>query len=130
MSGDIEVLHTTESAADAAAFLAVHDEDSVPLCQSDGSLAGAVTGRDILAKVVAKGLDPRQIQLAELAEPFDAMSVDAESTVEDAVQLMARYHRTRLPVTEGNRVIGVVTRRDAARCLTFRPTWGDLALAD
>ena len=67
MRGDIEVLRTTETAADAACFLATHSEDAVPLCLNDGSLAGMVSNRDIVAQVVAKGRDPREVSLAEFA---------------------------------------------------------------
>jgi CBS domain-containing protein len=38
---------------------------------------------------------------------------------------MCRAHRARLPVTSGNRVIGLVTQRDIARSLSFRPSWAD-----
>jgi CBS domain-containing protein len=125
MSGDIEVLQTSETAADAASYLASHVEESVPLCLSDGSLAGTVSNRDIVSKVVAKGLDPREVRLEDLAEVDDALALDADVTVEDAVAYMSRHHRTRLPVTEGNRVIGLVTQRDAARSVSFRPSWVD-----
>ena len=64
---DIEVLRTTETAADAACYLAAHREDSVPLCQGDGSLAGTVSNRDIVARVVATGRDPHEVRLAEFA---------------------------------------------------------------
>ena len=123
MSGDIDVLRTTETAADAASYLATHHEDAVPLCLSDGSLAGAVSNRDIVAKVVAKGLDPREVTLAELAEPSEVVALDADVTVEDAVSIMRRHDRARLPVTEGDRVIGLVNQRDVARSLQFRPSW-------
>ena len=125
MSWDIEVLRTTETAADAASYLATHNEDTVPLCLSDGSLAGTVSHRDIVTKVVAKGLDPREVTLAELAERSDALALDADISVEEAVSIMCRYHRARLPVTEGDRVIGLVTQRDVARSLQFRPFWAD-----
>ena len=125
MSGHIEVLQTTETAADAASYLASHVEESVPLCLSNGSLAGTVSNRDIVSKVVAKGLDPREVRLKDLAEPADALAVDADATVEDAVAYMSRHHRTRLPVTDGDRVIGLVTQRDAARSASFRPSWVD-----
>jgi CBS domain-containing protein len=125
MSGDIEVLQTSETAADAASYLSSHVEESVPLCLSDGSLAGTVSNRDIVSKVVAKGLDPREVRLEDLAEADDALALDADVTVEDAVAYMSRHHRTRLPVTEGNRVIGLVTQRDAARSVSFRPSWVD-----
>ncbi|HWD56200.1 MAG TPA: CBS domain-containing protein [Acidimicrobiales bacterium] len=125
MSGDIEVLRTTETAADAAGYLASHLDDSVPLCMSDGSLAGAVSNRDIVTKVVAKGRDPREVRLAELAESSEVLALDVGVTIEDAVTYMCHHERTRLPVTEGNRVIGLVTQRDVARSLSFRPSWVD-----
>ncbi len=126
MSGEIEVLRTTETAADAASYLASHLDDSVALCLTDGSLAGTVSNRDIVTKVVAKGRDPRDVGLAELAESSDALALDVSVTVEDAVSFMCRHHRARLPVTDGNRVVGLVTQRDVAQSLSFRPSWVDV----
>jgi CBS domain-containing protein len=123
MSGDIEVLRTTESAADAASFLAAHDVDSIPLCQSDGSLAGTVSARDILAKVVAKGLDAREVPLSELVESPDVLALDVDVPLDEAVDIMCRQHKERLPVVEDRRVVGVVTQRDIARSIAFRPSW-------
>jgi CBS domain-containing protein len=125
MSVHIEVLRTSETAADAASYLASHVEDSVPLCLSDGSLAGTVSNRDIVSKVVAKGLDPRDVRLEEFAESGEVPALEASVTVEDAVAYMCRHHRTRLPVTDGNRVIGLVTQRDVARSVSFRPPWAE-----
>ncbi len=123
MSAHIEVLRTSETAAAAASYLASHVEESVPLCLSDGSLAGTVSNRDIVSKVVAKGLDPREVRLEEFADAGEVPSLEASVTVEDAVAYMCRHHRTRLPVTDGNRVIGFVTQRDVARSVSFRPSW-------
>jgi len=123
MRSDIEVLRTTESAADAARFLAVHSEDPVPLCLDDGSLAGAVSSRDIVAKVIAQGRDPRQVSLAEFADSGDVVGLDVDAPVEEAVAVMRLHDRTRLPVVEGHRVVGLVTQRDVARSLSFRPFW-------
>ena len=125
MSGHIEVLRTSETAADAATYLASHVDESVPLCLSDGSLAGTVSNRDIVSQVVAKGLDPREVRLEEFVEPGEVMALEASVSVEDAVAYMCAHHRSRLPVTDGNRVIGLVTQRDAARSVTFQPPWVD-----
>ena len=125
MSVDIEVLRTTETAADAACFLATHGEDAVPLCSGDDSLAGMVSNRDIVAQVVAKGRDPREVSLAEFAEADDMVALDIDVPLDDAVAVMCRHHRARLPVTEAARVVGVVTRRDVARSISFQSPWAD-----
>jgi CBS domain-containing protein len=125
MRSDIEVLRTTESASDAACFLAAHREESVPLCLSDGSLAGAVSSRDIVTKVIAKGRDPRQVLLSELAEADDVLGLDVDASVDDAGSIMRSHQRDRLPVLEGDRVVGLVTRRDIARSLAFRASWDE-----
>jgi len=125
MRSEIEVLRTSESVADAAAFLAACGEDSVPICLSDGSLAGAVSSRDIVSKVIAKGRDPHQVSLAELAEPSEALGLDVDEPVDEAVAIMCRHGRARLPVVEHDHVVGFVTQGDAARSLAFRSFWDE-----
>ena len=125
MRGDIEVLRTTETVADAASFLAAHREDSVPLCLVDGSLAGTVCSRDIVTRVVAKGRDPREVSLSEFAEPAGVVALDVDLSVEEAASVMCRQQRDRLPVTQGDRVVGFVTQRDAACSAAWRPPWDD-----
>ena len=102
MHGDIEVLRTTETAADAACFLATHREDAVPLCLNDGSLAGMVSNRDIVAQVVAKGRDPRQVSLAEFAGATDVVALDVDVPLADAVAVMCRHEQVRVPVSRGS----------------------------
>ncbi len=125
MCEDIEVLRTTETVADAARYLAAHAEDSVPLCLSDGSLAGTVSHRDIVIKVVALGRDPREVTLDEFAEPADVLALDVDSPVQEAVSVMSRHDRSRLPVIEGHRVVGLVSQRDAVRSVAFRLSCDD-----
>jgi CBS domain-containing protein len=125
MCSDVDVLRTTETAADAACFLAGQSDDSAPLCLGDGSLAGSVSNRDIVARVVAEGRDPRQVSLAEFAGPADVIALDVDVSLEDAVALMARHQRTRLFVLERERVVGFVTQRDIARSITFQVPWTD-----
>jgi len=123
MRCDIEVLRTTDSAADAARLLAAGDEESIPLCLPDGRLAGAVSYRDIVDRVVARGLDPCRVSLSEIMQAGDVLGLDVDATVGEAVSVMSRHRRVRLPVLEDDRVVGLVTQRDAARSLTFRPPW-------
>jgi CBS domain-containing protein len=126
MNGDIEVLRTTDTAADAACFLARRGEDSAPLCQSDGSLAGTISNRDIVARVVAEGRDPHTVSLSEFTRVRDdVVALDVDVSLEDAVAVMCRHQRSQLPVLERERVVGFVTQRDVARCISFQPPWVD-----
>jgi predicted transcriptional regulator len=125
MCEEVDVLRTTDTAADAASFLASRSDDSVPLCQSDGSLAGVVSTRDIVTQVVAKGRDAREVSLAEFAGLADVVALDVDVSLEDAVALMCRHHRSRLLVLKEERVVGFVTQRDVARSISFQPPWDD-----
>jgi CBS domain-containing protein len=121
-----DVLQTSDSVADAARYLAAHDADSVALCRADGSLAGTVSNRDIVAQVVARELDPRQMPLSALIGCGDALTVDLDVSVEDAAAVMNHSSQERVLVTADERVVGSVTRRDMARTLVFRPSIVDL----
>lgn len=125
MRGEVDVLRTTETAVDAACFLASHGEDTAPVCQSDGSLAGVVSNRDIVTQVVAKGRDPQQVTLAEFVGAPDPVALDVDLSLPDAVAVMCRHQQTWLPVLEHARVVGFVTQRDVARSITFQPPWAD-----
>ncbi|HEX4127112.1 MAG TPA: CBS domain-containing protein [Acidimicrobiales bacterium] len=125
MCEEVDVLRTTDTAADAASFLAGQSDDSVPLCQSDGSLAGVVSTRDIVTQVVAKGRDPREVPLAEFAGPAEVVALDVDVSLEDAVALMCRHRRSRLLVLKDECVVGFVTQRDVARSISFQPPWAD-----
>ncbi len=125
MCEDFDVLRITETAADAARFLATHNDDTAPLCLNDGSLAGTVTSRDIVAQVVAQDRDPREVSLSEFAGPADVVALDLDFSLQDAVALMCRHRRSRLLVLDGERVVGVVTQRDIARSISFQVPWTD-----
>jgi CBS domain-containing protein len=125
MREEVDVLRTTDTAADAATYLAAQSDDSVPLCQSDGSLVGEVSSRDIVTEVVAKGRDPREVSLAEFAGPTDVVALNLDVPLEDAAALMCLHHRSRLLVLKEERVVGFVTQRDVVRTIRFQPPWAD-----
>ena len=125
MCEDVEVLRTTDTAVDAARFLARHSDDAAPLCLHDGSLAGTISSRDIVTQVVAKGRDPRDVSLSEFAGPADMVALDLNVSLEDAVALMCRHRRSRLLVLDDTRVVGFVTQRDIARSISFQVPWTD-----
>ena len=53
------------------------------------------------------------------------VALDLDVSLEDAVALMCRHHRSRLLVPDDTRVVGFVTQRDIARSISFQVPWTD-----
>jgi CBS domain-containing protein len=84
-----------------------------PVVEGD-RLIGTLTDRDIAVRVVAEGRDPESTTVREVASN-DVISVDPDSDLDDAMDLMARHQVRRIAVVEGNRLVGVVAQADVAR---------------
>src|SRR5690349_24860350 len=68
MSPNVTCVGENETLADAAEKMAEMDVGSLPICGEDNRLKGMLTDRDIVVKVLARGLDPRVTKAAVLAE--------------------------------------------------------------
>jgi CBS domain-containing protein len=78
----------------------------------DGArVAGIVSERDIMSKVVAKGLDPAGTKVSAVMsrELFVAAPDDS---YQDAARKMQQAGIRHLPVVEGDRLLGMVSQRD------------------
>ncbi len=85
---------------------------------TDGRMQGIVTEWDFLAKVVARGADPSKTPVGSLASSPVA-SCDVETPTHEVVERMAREGIRRMVVTQGGRVVGMITVRDVIRA--FKP---------
>jgi CBS domain-containing protein len=128
MTKGVEYLKTTKTATDAAERLAQADIGAVPVCDSDGHLAGMVTDRDIVVKVVARGKNPAKMLLGEIADQREVVTIGAEDSVEEALVAMKQHKVRRLPVIDGNAVVGIVSQGDLARSVPHEQA-GDMVAA-
>lgn len=84
---------------------------AVLVVDRSGALAGIFTGRDAVCRVLAEGRDPAATTLADVMTP----DPDATPAGCSAVELLRRMHDggyRHLPVVEGGRVVGIVSRGD------------------
>ncbi|TSE21553.1 Hypoxic response protein 1 [Tepidimonas alkaliphilus] len=93
----------------AAQRMREHGVSSV-LIAEEGALRGIVTDRDLRNRVLAAGLDPARpvIEIATTA----LQTVDIGDAAFDALLLMARHNIHHVPVTEGGRVVGLISSTD------------------
>ncbi len=87
---------------------------------------GIITERNVLRRVVAAGLDPKAVTVAEImSKPLVTTSPD--TTVRDAARMMVKQGVRRLPVVEDERLVGILTSTDLAKYLSeSRQTLGSV----
>jgi CBS domain-containing protein len=105
----------SDSAQAAGEHLADPDVRAVLVCD-EGRLVGVVTRKTLVREVVARGLDPRTTPLGEIAEP-PIFTVDAEQALEEAFGMLEERDLERVPVVEGGRLVGVLSRSVVQRRL-------------
>ncbi|MBI4567710.1 MAG: CBS domain-containing protein [Planctomycetes bacterium] len=78
----------------------------------DGKLHGIFTERDLMTRVVIKGLNPSATKLA-LVVTSPCTSIHSDTTAGEALQLCADHHFRHLPIVDGQgRVQGILSIRD------------------
>jgi CBS domain-containing protein len=113
MTRDVTACEPSATVKEAAGLMARDDIGPVPVVE-DGRLAGIVTDRDIVIRVVAEGRDPNTTTVGEIATK-DIVTVSPDDDLEDALRLLAENQVRRLPAVEGDRLVGIVAQADIAR---------------
>jgi CBS domain-containing protein len=113
MTRDVRACEPNATVAEAAKVMAQEDVGPVPIVE-DGRLAGLVTDRDIVVRVVAEGRDPNATTVGEIAST-ELVTVSPDDDLDEALKLLAERQVRRLPVVEGDRLVGIVAQADIAR---------------
>jgi CBS domain-containing protein len=86
----------------------------IVLKDQGGSVCGVVTDRDIAVRVVAEGIHPKEVRLADICEG-DVITVGPDEPADKVAELMRKMAIRRVPVVEGGRLVGVVSLGDLAK---------------
>ena len=128
-----------DASISAAARLMLQNKISgLPVIDGSGKLVGIVTEGDFLRRIEigTQRRRPRWIEFligpGRLADEYsrssgrsisdvmthDVRTVDLNASLEHIVRIMERYHVKRVPVVEGGKVVGIVTRANLLRSLS------------
>lgn len=80
----------------------------------NGEIVGILTERDLLEKVLEKCKNPKETKVAEIMTRQVIVGKPDMELVE-ATRLMLGNKVKKLPIVEGNRLVGLVTLTDIAR---------------
>ncbi len=86
---------------------------------SEGKPAGIITERDIALKVLLKDRRASEVKAKEIMA-FPLVTIEAETSVDEACKLAARKRIKRLPVVDKGMLVGIVSIRDL---LTRKPEY-------
>ena len=81
------------------------------LVMEEGKLLGIFTGTDLTGRVVAAGLDPNKTLLHKVMTK-EPETIRADERAIEALRRMQRGGFRHLPVVDGAKVVGIVSRRD------------------
>lgn len=110
----------TASPGDSLAKVAqlMRDEDIgfVPVCDGP-SLVGAITDRDIVVRCVAEGHEGVANEVVEHIMTRAPATIQASSSLDEAGRMMSEHEVRRLPVLDGERLVGVLSLGDLVQSL-------------
>lgn len=113
MTENIVSVDAEETVIQAARLMSEKELSSV-LVKRQGELTGIITDRDIITKVVSKGLDPTKVRIGEvMTSPL--MTISEDASVEEAAKNMAEHNIRRLVVERDHQKVGIIAESDMIR---------------
>jgi CBS domain-containing protein len=115
MTANPRCVTTADSITRAAEIMRDTDVGIVPVVEDSGSmrLAGVVTDRDIAVRIVAEGrgndVNVREVMSSGLA------TVRPDDDLDRVTELMKSEQVRRIPVVDGDRLVGIIAQADVAR---------------
>jgi CBS domain-containing protein len=127
MTKGAEYLKGDATVAEAAKKLASMSTGALPVCDTNGHLQGVVTDRDLVVEVVAAGKAPEKTKLIDLVHG-EAVTIGADDSIDEAIATMKDHKVRRLPVIDGDKLVGMLSQADIARACSPEQV-GDLVAA-
>ena len=97
---------------EVAKLMRDHNVGSVVICDSDGGPAAMITDRDVALGVVAGERAGSEPVREHVSTPL--VTGEPQMDLEEAAALMVQHRIRRLPVVEGDELVGIVTLDDIA----------------
>lgn len=88
---------------------------------------GVITARDVVFKVMAKSIDPKNIKAREIASN-PIVCIDQDMDFNEAATLMKKANISRLIIYDAKKIVGVVAMMDVMSAALINRARGDYDL--
>jgi CBS domain-containing protein len=113
MTGNPKTVEASATLEEAAKIMANENVGSV-LVVENGEVRGILTDRDIVVRAIAKGQNPSETSVREVATT-DLETLSPDDSIEDAIGKVEQRDVRRLPVLKDGKPVGIVSLGDLAR---------------
>jgi CBS domain-containing protein len=144
MTKNVKTARSNDSVAAVAKILSDNDISALPVCDDQGVVVGMLSEGDLLRPVGKANAAKRAWWLNLLAEGTDlapsfleslrvenrpahelmvspAITTTPQASIPEVADLLVNHRIKRLPVVEGGKLIGIVSRADLIRVLAKTP---------
>jgi CBS domain-containing protein len=113
MAKNIKTVKPDDSVHSAVLKMNKFDIGSV-IVVSSGRPVGIITETNVMRRIVEPRMDPTTVWAKDImSSPLE--TIDENSAVEEAAKIMAEKRINRLPVTNGNKLVGLISSTDIVR---------------
>jgi CBS domain-containing protein/uncharacterized protein (DUF2267 family) len=88
-----------------------HNNIGAVFVQDGGRIVGIVTDRDLAVRALGRARDPSTTPVSDVMTP-SPVALDPKASHDDAIRLMQDRNVRRIPLLDGERIVGVVTLDD------------------
>lgn len=117
MTKNVAYINPMSSVVDAARLMQKHNVGSIPVCDESG-VVGIVTDRDIVVRNIAHGNNPQSTPVKDVMTT-NIKTTTPDTDVNELARMMASNQIRRMPVVEGNKLVGIVALGDLASDTRF-----------
>ena len=113
MCKEVICVHPETTVGECAQLMKDHHVGCIPVCDTQNTLVGLVTDRDIILRSVACSKEVHTTPVSDIMT-CNVCCCPPDTNIQDAEHLMQTNKIRRLPVVENNKVIGILTLGDLA----------------
>jgi len=110
MVSDVKTIDKESTIQEAADLMSQNSIGSLIVVE-DSRVIGIITERDILNKVVAESKNASKTFVKDIMTR-EVIMIRPDADIEDAVDVMMEKRIKKLPVVEGNALVGIITSMD------------------
>ncbi|MGH4052148.1 MAG: CBS domain-containing protein [Clostridium sp.] len=111
MTKEVISLSVDDTVQHAAELMKQYNIGSIPVNAEDRGIIGIVTDRDIILRCAAEGMDIKT-QTVRGIMTSNPVACDENIDVNDAVRIMSERQIRRLPITQSDKLVGMVSLGD------------------